>query len=464
MNCRRLCAIAIATILCGCAQSFAPSQSANPTLGNGTSTSGRMAPAFSREIPGALSAKIQHVVIIVQENRTVNDLFNALPGAMTVRTAKNSLGKIVHLQPISLTAPYDISHHHSAFTVEFDNGKGDGFNLVDSGCVKGSKCPPRALRAYGYVPKSEVQPYYIMASRYTFANHMFQTNQGPSFPAHQYLVSGTSTISDGSKLRAAENPLTPQKKNTGGCDAPSGSTVVLIDPKGNENQTAPPCFNRNSLMALVDDQPNLTWHYYQSHLGPGLWMAPAAVLPIYNSPQFSTDVVAPPSQILTDVGKGYLANVTWVTPTGKSSDHPAGNNGSGPSWVASVVNKIGESKFWDTTAIFITWDDWGGWFDPMIPKIYNSYELGFRVPLIVVSPYAKVHYMSTKDHEFASILKFTEKAFGLPSLGTTDVRADDLADCFDFSGPPHKFVPIPSPLGEQYFLHQPISDQDPDDD
>ncbi|MBV8197960.1 MAG: hypothetical protein JO263_07480 [Candidatus Eremiobacteraeota bacterium] len=411
----------------------------------------------------ALSSKIEHVVIIVQENRTVNDLFNAFPGALTVRTAKNSFGQTVQLRPIALTAPYDISHRHDAFNTEFDHGKGDGFNLVQSGCRKGAHCPPKGLRAYGYVPKAEVLPYYVMASRYTFANHMFQTNQGPSFPAHQYLVSGTSTISDGSPLRAAENPLTPQGHSTGGCDSPSGSTVVLIDPQGNETQTAPPCFDRNSLMALIDNQPNLSWHYYQNHLGPGLWMAPAAVLPIYQSKFFSTDVVAPPAQILKDVGKGYLANVTWVTPTGKASDHPNATNGTGPAWVASVVNKIGESKFWKTTAIFVTWDDWGGWFDPFIPTVYNSYELGFRVPLIVISPYAKIHYISSAQHEFGSILKFTEETFGLPSLGTTDVRADDLADCFNFTGPPHKFVPIPSPHGESYFLAQPVSDDEPDD-
>ena len=121
-------------------------------------------------------------------------------------------------------------------------------------------------------------------------------------------------------------------------------------------------------------------------------------------------------------------------------------NGSGPDWVASVVNAIGESPYWNSTAIFIVWDDWGGWYDHVQPQQFdNYYELGFRVPLVVVSPYAKRGYVSKVQHEFGSILAFSEETFGIPkgSLGTTDVRADDLSDCFDFTQRPRTFTPIP---------------------
>ncbi len=157
---------------------------------------------------------------------------------------------------------------------------------------------------------------------------------------------------------------------------------------------------------------------------------------------------------LTDIGRGYLANVTWITPSAAASDHAQRNNGSGPSWVASVVNAIGKSKYWATTAIFVTWDDWGGWFDHVPPPRYNSYELGFRVPLLVISPYAKRGYISTVHHEFGSILKFTEEALHLGSMGTTDTRSDDLSDCFKFNEPNYKFARIRSKYGKQYFLHQ----------
>ncbi|MGA7283835.1 MAG: alkaline phosphatase family protein [Candidatus Cybelea sp.] len=429
---------------------------------SGASSSPERAVRTIRSLTGSMS-KIQHVVIIFQENRSVNNLFNAFPGADTTQTAVNSQGQTVTLQPIDLTAPYDLSHRHKAYNVEYANGNLNGFDLESSHCTKPKQCPPADLRAYGYVPTTEVKPYYDMASQYTFANRMFQTNQGPSFPAHQYILSGTSTIADGSTLRASENPKTLKGKPTGGCDSPAGSAVTLIDQYGNENQTAYPCFDRNSLIQLVENQ-SLSWHYYQASPGPGLWHAPDAVSPVFNSPDFATDVVSPPTQVLKDISHKRLANVVWVTPTGAESDHALSNKGLGPSWVASVVNAIGGSPYWNSTAIFVTWDDWGGWYDPIAPVQYNSYELGFRVPLIVISPYAKSSYISTVPHEFGSILKFTEEVFDLGSLGTTDLRADDLSDCFNFSKAPSKFRHIAAPFSRAYFLKHPGSPGNPDDD
>ncbi len=407
----------------------------------------------------ASSSKIQHVVIIFQENRSTDDLFNGLPGADTVRSGPNSDGKQVSLRPIPLTAPYDLSHTHAGFLTEYASGEENGWNEERSTCEGAIVCLPSDLRAYGYVPHNEIQPYWIMATRYAFGDHMFQTNQGPSFPAHQYIVSGTSTVVNGSSLRASENPFNPKTGPSGGCDSPSGALVTLINPAGKESQKAYPCFNRISMMELAD-RAGLTWRYYQATPGPGIWNGPDAVLRIRESGEFSTDVVSPSSQILTDIANGELANIVWVTPTGLSSDHALATNGSGPSWVASVVNAIGESQYWNSTAIFVTWDDWGGWFDHVPPPQYNSYELSFRVPLIVISPYAKSHYISHVQHEFGSILKFTEETFGLPSLHTTDVRSDDLMDCFDFSAPPKKFKRIPAKYPPSYFLTQPSTEPD----
>lgn len=407
--------------------------------------------------------KIHHVVIIYQENRTVDDLFNGLPGADTVRSGFNSSGHRVPLRPIGLTAPYDLGHLHHAFEVEYNNGHWNGFDKVGSECVSVGICPPSNVRAYGFVPHSEIQPYLIMAKRYTFGDRMFQTNQGPSFPAHQYIVSGTSSITNTNSLKASENPATPADRSTGGCDSPPGSLVVLIDSLGNEGQDVYPCFNRISLMQLIEAK-SLSWRYYQALSGPGIWNGPDAILRIRESPTYSTNVVTPPSRVLTDVAQGHLADVVWVTPTAQASDHGRVTDGSGPSWVADVVNAIGQSSYWNDTAIFVTWDDWGGWFDHVAPHLYNSYELSFRVPLIVISPYAKNGYVSHKQHEFGSILKFTEETFGLGSLHTTDARSDDLSDCFDFSKPPSKFKHIPTRLPPAYFLRQPLSNVIPDDD
>jgi phospholipase C len=415
-------------------------------------TSGALPPP-TLAVAAAASTKIGHVVIIYQENRTPDDLFNGLPGADTVRYGLNSHGQKVPLHAVSLSAPYDLPHEHRAFEIEYNGGQMNGFDKVSSTCYGATYCMPQGVRAYGFVPHGEVAPYFDMAEQYAFGDRMFQTNEGPSFPAHQYIVSGTSTIYDGSNLRASENPFRPDGAESGGCDSPPGSLVTLINPAGQEIQKMYPCFNRISLMELLD-RKSLTWRYYQASPGPGIWNGPDAVVNIRKSEAYNSEVVTPPSQVLTDIANGNLADVVWVTPTALASDHAYANNGSGPSWVAAVVNAIGESKYWDDTAIFVTWDDWGGWYDHVKPPIYNSYELGFRVPLIVISPYAKAHYISHVQHEFGSILKFTEKVFDLPSMHTTDVRADDLMDCFDFSQPPRKFEHIHAPYPPSYFFKQ----------
>jgi phospholipase C len=413
----------------------------------------------SQTPPASTSPKISHIVIIVQENRTPDDLFNGLPGANTARSGLNSKGEVVPLKPISLTAPYDLSHTHQSFVTEYNAGQMNGFNNASSTCRSVTVCIPQEVRAYGYVPRSEVQPYFAMAEQYAFADDMFQTNEGPSFPAHQYIVSGTSAIANGSPLRAAENPIRPNGIDTGGCDSPSGSLVTLIDASGNEGQSIFPCFSRISMMELLD-RKSLTWRYYQAQPGAGLWNAPDALVGIRARAGYAHNVVTPPARVLTDIATGKLADVVWVTPTALASDHALATNGSGPSWVASVVNAIGKSSYWQSTAIFVVWDDWGGWYDHVTPPLLNSYELGFRVPLIVISPYAKSHYVSHVEHEFGSILKFTETIFGLPSLHTTDERSDNLFDCFDFSQAPRKFLPIQAKYPPSYFMHQPSTEPD----
>jgi phospholipase C len=410
------------------------------------------------------SGKIKHVIIIDQENRSMDDMFNGFPGADTRTWGLNHLGKRVNLIQISETTPYDISHAHFAFNIEYDHGKLDGFDLAPTiGCGKGAHCPPLNMRAYGIVPRTESKPYWDMATQFTLGDRMFQSNQGPSFPSHQYIISGTSTILDGSPLRAAENPVAPGPHITGGCDSPKGSRVRLIDPAGNENQKTYPCFQRLTLMDLLNAK-HVGWHYYQYSFVPNLWNAVDAIKSLAESHWYHDGVRVPSSAVLSDILNGDLDPVTWVTPDRDDSDHALVTDGSGPAWVTSIVNAVGASRYWKDSVIILTWDDWGGWYDHVVPPVYNSYELGFRVPILVMSPYAKKGYVSHKQHEFGSILKFVEETYGLGSLGTTDVRADDLADFFDFTQKPRKFVPIHAPVGPMYFINKPPSNGVPDDD
>jgi phospholipase C len=179
-----------------------------------------------------------------------------------------------------------------------------------------------------------------------------------------------------------------------------------------------------------------------------------------------------PAPILTDVANSQLQAVSWVIPDGKASDHALSNDGSGPSWMASIVNAIGNSQYWSNTAIFIIWNDWGGWYDHVPPPqvLANcaqwgcGYVYGFRVPLIVVSSYTRAAYISHTNHDFGSVLKFIEETYGLPSLGYADAPADDFSDCFDFTQKPLKFQTIPSPLTAEHFLNDHRPPTDPDDD
>jgi phospholipase C len=307
---------------------------------------------------------------------------------------------------------------------------------------------------------------------------MFQTNQGPSFPAHQFIISGTSAPQTGSDQFVENNPqgITNAGSDTG-CTSPVNEYVNQIDPTGVETNIYP-CFEHQTLTDLLE-AANLTWRYYTPTAG-SIWTAPNAIqhlcgpdAPPPNATncvgtEWTQHVVLEPAgktaQILTDIGNGDLATVTWVIPQGMESDHPSSNDGSGPSWVASVVNAIGASPFWSNTAIIIAWDDWGGWYDHVAPRMLNSYEYGFRVPMIAMSPYARPAYISHVTHDFGSILKFIEETYNLPSLGYADAPADDLADCFDFSQTPITFQTISAPLKADFFLNDKRPRTDPDND
>jgi phospholipase C len=406
--------------------------------------------------------QIQHIVIIFQENRTPDNLFHGLPGADIANTGLNSKGEVITLQPIELASTYGLAHGHGQFTEQYDNGKMDGANKVAVSCTGKPNCPPNPQ--YMYVNPSDVQPYFDLAQQYTFGDRMFQTNQGGSFPAHQFIISGTSAPSVGGTYGdyfAAENPqpFAP----TGCVSAPAGAYVQLIDPQGVESASVFPCFEHPTLNDLLDNA-GVSWRFYTPNAVTS-WTAPAAIDHLRLGPDWS-NVIYPQTQVLTDIADGNLAQVAWVIPGGGASDHPGSGEGLGPSWVASVVNAIGNSGFWNDTAIIITWDDWGGWYDHVAPTIYNSYEYGFRVPLIVVSPYAKQSYVSHVTHDFGSILAFVENVFSLPSLGYADSRADDLADCFNFNLPARPFKTIAAPFDAAYFIEQgrTTPQLDPDED
>jgi phospholipase C len=440
-----------------------------------------------------VAAVIEHIVVIFQENRTPDNLFHdpvlISRGADIASNGLNSLGQTIPLTPIDLgtsgSSPqnYDLSHAHAAFVSMYDGGKMDGADLIS--CRPAASCPPNANPnpQFKYVKPSDVQPYFALAEQYTFGDRMFQTNEGPSFPAHQFIISGTSAPLATSPLFASENPANTGLTGNAGCIAPLTERVTMIDATGSEKAAAPayPCFEHPTLTDLLQTN-GVTWRYYTPSAG-SIWTGPDAIEHICQQkningtltctgPDWTNSVIIPQSRVLTDLANGQLAQVTWIIPDGTASDHAVANDGSGPSWVASIVDAIGNSPYWANTAIIITWDDWGGWYDHVPPpKVINDgvswgsgYVYGFRVPLIVVSPYAKAAYISHTTHDFGSILKFIETTFKLSSLGYADTPADDLSDCFDLTHTPLTFKTISAEFDAAHFIHDKRPPTAPDDD
>ena len=452
----------------------------------------------SSSTPPPNSSKIQHVVIIFQENRTPDNLFQdpvlIKRGADIVNKGVNSLGQTIPLTPLNLgtngTNPdtYDIDHSHKAFLAMCDlnatSGKCamDGADLLRVICPKGTVgCPP-VNAPFTYVDPADVQPYFQMAEQYGFADRMFQTNQGPSFPAHLFILAATSEPSVGSANFVSENPAgVSNAMSDAGCIAPPTEFVAQIDPSGLVS-TIYPCVEEKTLTDLLD-AANLSWRYYAPSAGY-IWTSPTAIqhmcgpnAPPPNatacvgadytgaSPKVVLNQTQSNAQILTDIANNQLPQVSWVIPAAQFSDHAHLNTGCGPSWVTQVVNAIGNSPYWSNTAIIVTWDDWGGWYDHVPPsKMLNSYEYGFRVPMIVIAPYAKAQYISHMNHDFGSILKFAEQTFNLPSLNRADAAADDLSDFFDYSQSPLAFQSIKPPANTAACIADLSAPGDPDDD
>jgi phospholipase C len=408
-----------------------------------------------QSLDGTGAGKIEHVVYIVQENRSFDDMFHGYPGADTVSSGKESNGATIALQPIPLERVYEIDHSAEAMFSACDGtGKLPGTKCKMDGFNRENEYGGPENGQYGYVPHSESKPYFDMAHEFVLADRMFASQLDESFVAHQYIIAA----------QAKSSVDVPDYY--WGCGGGKTDEVSTITQQRAYGTAQRPCFDYKTLGDELD-KAGLEWRFYTSKFTKpfsGLWSGYQAVSHIYYGPDWKKDIITPQKTILTDIKAGHLASFTWVTPLCPDSDHLECGGGFGPSWVSSVVNAVGESKFWKTTVIFVQWDDWGGMYDHVRPP-YRGYDgLGFRVPLIVISPYAKKNYISKVQYETASVLRFSEDLFNLDQLSEADARATSpAADCLDFKQQPRNFVPIKAPLGAAFFLNQPLDPRIPDE-
>jgi phospholipase C len=280
-----------------------------------------------------------------------------------------------------------------------------------------------------------------MAEQYVLADRTFSSNFDGSFVAHQFSVAAYASDS-------ADFP-----ESAWGCEGGRSDKIATWTKARTYGHNILACFDETTL-ASEADAAGVSWRFYAGAINGdgGIWSSYQADKTIYDGPDWSADVINPPSQFLADVAAGKLANVTWITPTDENSDHPGLTASGGPAWVASVVNAVGTSRFWKSSAIFIMWDDWGGLFDPVKPPHEDTVGLGFRVPLIMISPYAKSGYVTHVQYETASVLRFVEDTFGLPTMAKADARARDPAgDAFDYSQKPRAFKRFKGSLPYAYW-------------
>lgn len=424
--------------------------------------------------------KIQHIIFVVQENHSFDNYFgtyphaNGFPSTLTIPLDPNQtyLGSVspFHLDvnqgilivgdelppgisdPSELdpgdantTVPFhldnesirpDLSHAWEVAHMAYDNGKMDGFVAAE-----------KSTLTMGYFDRRDIPNYWDYADHFVLDDNFFSSLMGPSLPNHLYIASGSN------------GPTT-------GLDYPWILQGGVIDNPGHwtplENPLLVPGEVSFSWATLAQElsNANMTWTWYDGEerpLRPTIWN----VLPLFtyfqNHPKELEEHVKNTRNFISDVQNGQLPAVSWVIPGGwhptpwpgaclgeDQSEHPPARPDCGMDYVSYLVNQVMQSQYWESTAFVITWDDYGGFYDHVPPPQIDRYGEGFRVPTLVVSPWAKHGFIDHTMYEFASMLKLAEVNFNLPTLGTRDVKANDMMNSFDFNQPPQPLLIEPT--------------------
>ncbi len=416
--------------------------------------------------------KIQHIVIIMQENRSFDTYFGTYPGAdglprvngqFTVCLNDPNTGKCVYPFHNPADKNFGGPHDVNNFTADVNGGKMDGFiaqaDHAKAGCesTNDPSCGGGGTDIMGWHDAREIPNYWKYAQNYVLQDHLFEPNASWSLPAHLFMVSEWSAKCSKagdpmSCVNALQWPDLPPDFSLGG-KPPSGVrpdyawtdlTYLLFKNKVSwkyyvQTGTQPDCANDAA------DCPPVR----QSADTPGIWNP----LPFFDTVKQDDqlDNITSTRDFFKDAKAGTLPNVSWITPNGANSEHPPALVSFGQSWVTRLVDAVMQSPDWDSTAIFLSWDDWGGFYDHVVPPHVDENGYGLRVPGIVISPYAKQGYIDHQVLSHDAYVKFIEDDF-LNSQRidpVTDGRPDprptvrenvtvlgDLSLDFDFDQPP----------------------------
>jgi phospholipase C len=365
---------------------------------------------------------IKHIVFIIKENRTFDHYFGTYPGAEGATTGMISTKQTIPLGHAAGAVARDICHNSDCAITAIDGGKMDKFDLIAGANVKGD------YLAYTQYTQQDIPNYFTYARNFVLGDHMFSSVHGPSFPNHLYTVGAQSG-------GAISNPIHRGDSPGWGCDSDSTAEVQVMDDSGKISSEFP-CFDFETLADSLQ-KSGISWKYYSPGAGDPAYIfsALSAIKHIFYSTVW-TDNVVPETQFETDAQSGQLASMSWLVPLWQTSEHPPFGVCQGENWTVSKINAIMRGPDWNSTAIFVTWDDFGGFYDHVPPPTVSNFGFGPRVPLLIISPYAKKGYISHTVYEFSSVLKFVETRFNLPTLTPWDTQASDMTDAFNFSQAP----------------------------
>ena len=376
---------------------------------------------------------IQHVVIIVKENRSFDHMFGKFPGVNGATSGMcGSTNLALYSSPDAVA--HDLGHERASSLLAIDNGKMDGFCQVASGGDNSS---------YQQFDSSTIPGYWALAKQSVIADSFFSSVSGASFPNHQYILAAQSG-------GVYSNPV--NSNGLWGCDAPKNAYVLGFDPVTGKPFTAFPCFDYPTLGDTLTSA-GLSWKSYApvaGQQGYG-WNAYNAIKHIRFGSGWNN--VVPTTQFVSDAGgsKCSLPAVSWVVPDFVHSEHPTAPMSSGEAWTLQQVNAVTQGPCASSSAIFLVWDDFGGFYDHVPPPTRDGLGLGIRVPLLIISPFAPAGIYHNQA-SFDSLLAFVEANWGLKSLTTNDAHADNLMSAFNFghlkplAAIPVKDVPEPQGL------------------
>jgi phospholipase C len=371
---------------------------------------------------------ITHAVFIMLENHTFDNFF----GSYTCPNGDSNCDTVngVTLPQATDPFPSDYNHGSEAAYAGIDGGKMDGFE---------------AHANYQY-KQSDIPIYWYYAQQYGLGDNFFTSYATSSTPNHIAMFAAQS---------GGIFETTQQK----GCVSQVNDLVHSINrSNASVHYWQPPCVTIPTLAPTLASA-GLKWKFY---CDVPIWCAPKMISSLYQSPNNVPDSKFIPDIYIKKTNSCTLPNVSWVTPTGIATDHPPSLVEPAENTLNDQVQAIMNSPCWNSTAIFLTWDDWGGEYDHVAPPTISSPGpgLGMRVPLIVISPYSKPGYVSHQLGEFSSFVKFVEDNWGLPNLGQRDANTSisDLMDYFDFSQspqPPPTNLPTDYPTLNLDMLHVP---------